>query len=622
MIALAQQKGFDRKTAQAALRAGLRAVIRQPNLARWRVELSANTTSTTQELAWIPGAESIAMLAAMPLETRHATLETIDLTKEEQTRLHPIMDQLAGDGHATASRLMQALPYTAERGALLGMTPHTPDPSVTEAPFANTDETTLSLEERQQALTPAQRTGFRALTLFQFPVPQSVILAVLVAVGDTNPDETHHRLLALELVSRHEERHNNLEHFITEPLAHPLFPPPLTPAEGKVLAQAALPPLFAAWRKENGKLPLFILALEAFRLAQMAADPAAMEESAIAAGFWLFNTQHEARTPLAMVEDTVMAMNTAQIAPSPRLLNLGVQCANRLGEAQTCRILVEQAMALPQDDTVEWAELWGEYAEMLATEGDMATAEQWLRRAEWVFQQHDEIRSLAVTMGRIADILFQQGKSDEAMRIRQHEELPVFEKLGDIRERAITMGKIADILTQQGKLDEALRIRQNEQLPVFKKLGDIRERAITMGRIADILAQQGQLDEALRMQEECITVAIQLGNLDIHAHALFAVAQLRLSMEPTDLKSWQNILDNLSQSFAMNNQIGRADGIAVVGAFYGQVLAQAGKQQEAITVLEKSEAAFRLLQWGEQAQQVATLIRQIQNIDGTPVTPP
>ena len=49
------------------------------------------------------------------------------------------------------------------------------------------------------------------------------------------------------------------------------------------------------------------------------------------------------------------------------------------------------------------------------------------------------------------------------------------------------MGYIADILQARGQLDEALAIREKEQLPVYEKLGDVREKAITMGKIADIL---------------------------------------------------------------------------------------------------------------------------------------
>ena len=39
----------------------------------------------------------------------------------------------------------------------------------------------------------------------------------------------------------------------------------------------------------------------------------------------------------------------------------------------------------------------------------------------------------AVSRGYIADILQQQGQTDEALRIRREEELPVYEQLGDVR---------------------------------------------------------------------------------------------------------------------------------------------------------------------------------------------
>jgi len=36
---------------------------------------------------------------------------------------------------------------------------------------------------------------------------------------------------------------------------------------------------------------------------------------------------------------------------------------------------------------------------------------------------------------------------------------------------AVTLGKIADVLADRGELDEALRIRGEEQLPVYERLG-------------------------------------------------------------------------------------------------------------------------------------------------------
>ena len=112
----------------------------------------------------------------------------------------------------------------------------------------------------------------------------------------------------------------------------------------------------------------------------------------------------------------------------------------------------------------------------------------------------DEI--LGLLLDELADLLASIGQLDEALRIRQEEQLPVYERLGDVRARAVTLGKIADVYQARGQLDEALRIRQEEQLPVYERLGDVRARAVTLGKIADVYQARGQLDEALRIRQE------------------------------------------------------------------------------------------------------------------------
>jgi hypothetical protein len=91
---------------------------------------------------------------------------------------------------------------------------------------------------------------------------------------------------------------------------------------------------------------------------------------------------------------------------------------------------------------------------------------------------------------------------DEALRIRQEEQLPVYERLGDVRSRAVTLGQIADVLQARGQLDEALRIRQEEQLPVYERLGARRDILVARANIALTLLDRdapGDRDEAIRL---------------------------------------------------------------------------------------------------------------------------
>ena len=112
------------------------------------------------------------------------------------------------------------------------------------------------------------------------------------------------------------------------------------------------------------------------------------------------------------------------------------------------------------------------------------------------------VRQRLAWWAEVADLERVRGELNEALRIYEQEELPVYRRLGDVRSVAVTQGQIADILQARGELDEALRIREQEQLPVYCRLGDIREIAVTQGQIADILQARGQLDEALRIREQ------------------------------------------------------------------------------------------------------------------------
>ena len=151
-------------------------------------------------------------------------------------------------------------------------------------------------------------------------------------------------------------------------------------------------------------------------------------------------------------------------------------------------------------------------ADVSQRSGNLDLALDSAKQKQALDEQRDEERGATLAKGQIADILQDRGQLDEALRIRQHEELPVYERLGAVREIAITQGQIADILQARGQLDEALRIRQHEELPVYERLGEVRSIAITQGKIADIYFEQGKHSEAIRIREEVLPIYEALGD--------------------------------------------------------------------------------------------------------------
>ena len=80
----------------------------------------------------------------------------------------------------------------------------------------------------------------------------------------------------------------------------------------------------------------------------------------------------------------------------------------------------------------------------------------------------DELRcGLATELG---DLTVGIGRIDEAEAAYRD----AVKAATDERTRAAIMGRIADILQGRGETDEALRIRREEELPVYERLGDVR----------------------------------------------------------------------------------------------------------------------------------------------------
>ena len=249
--------------------------------------------------------------------------------------------------------------------------------------------------------------------------------------------------------------------------------------------------------------------------------------------------------------------------------------------------------------------------------GSYDPALQAATKAAEAFAASDDERMVAVSRGYIADILQQRGETDEALRIRREEELPVYERLGDVRERAVTMGKIADILEQRGETDEALRTWREEVVPVMQRLGDVRNAAVAMGKIANILEQRGETDEALRIHiEERLPVAERMGDVESIAHIRFCCAQIRLQRGGLEKGERQTVVNELAESFALLKRLQRANGVAAVGPLLGQCLAAVGEVDEALAVLDESADAFERLKLLDQAGQVRELQKVIRERAG------
>lgn len=420
----------------------------------------------------------------------------------------------------------------------------------------------LAIDTLLELAGSAGKALLRSLTLFQLPVPESVVTKLEGSVGgsvqrlrdlglvDTVTDPTDHRSPALAV--------NALAGGRLEALSEP---------ESRALAHLVVQDLFAAWGgqeaearrpgacdmtltrlallAEDGEVATSCAAFATVRAGRhSAAVAAALGQSSIA-----LLDQQGREMPLRLLSETagaiaalgdgaaadgfiergvkrLEALREAGAAVNPMaagflLMEYGDRLLTR-GDLEGAESRFSQAAYLAQEagQEVNAAVARGRLADILYARGDLDGALRVLEKEILpIFQQRGEARATAVTMSKIANILFSLGDFDGAVRILKEECILPFERLGDMHACAVSFGQVGDILFSQGDLDGALRIRETEQLPVFERLGDVREATLTRGQIADILVRRGDLDKALHIRREVeLPVYKRLG--DVHALAV------------------------------------------------------------------------------------------------------
>jgi tetratricopeptide (TPR) repeat protein len=342
----------------------------------------------------------------------------------------------------------------------------------------------------------------RAVTLFTVPVPEPVTGVLASAVGGSAA-----RLRGLGLLDPYPGLHDPAGLALAaSPLAAGRIDP-LSAAEQAALAAVSARPLLTAWggpAPRQGRNPAMNLQLT--RLGLLADDPVVTAASA-AGGVSALRSGPAAEAARLGQEAIGLLDRHGHLVPLD-LLRQAASAALTSGDGQAGEALLDRAMRQAETageeraDPLDQARVITDRAVRLITRGELDQAEQLLRHACQLFTGAGSEREAAIAMGSIADIAYQRGDYDEALRIRREILLPAFERLGDTHSAALTWGKIADIAYLRGDYDEALRIRREVELPAYERLGDTRETALTWGKIADIAYLRGDYDEALRIRRE------------------------------------------------------------------------------------------------------------------------
>lgn len=108
-------------------------------------------------------------------------------------------------------------------------------------------------------------------------------------------------------------------------------------------------------------------------------------------------------------------------------------------------------------------------------------------------------REHAVTLAKIGQSQFELGKTKPAL-LNLESAIHIFEKINDQRSRIFSRGAVADIYRSEGMLEDALKIRQKEELPFVEGIGDFVATAVCYGKIADIYEELEKYGEAISIR--------------------------------------------------------------------------------------------------------------------------
>jgi tetratricopeptide (TPR) repeat protein len=342
---------------------------------------------------------------------------------------------------------------------------------------------------------------------------------------------------------------------------------PLSLSEQAALAVASTGPLFTAW---GGTAPRTrrdsALDLQLAQLALLGDAPAIV--AACAPGAVAALRSGPAADAFQLGQDAIHLLDRHGRAVPLNLLRQTANAALSSGDGEKGEALlnraVQQAEAGDEQgiDPLDQARVIAERARHLITRGEPEQAEQLLRHAH--------------------QLLAAGGSELEA---------------------AAAMGSIADIAYQRGDYDEALRIRREVQLPVYERLGETRSTAITWGNIADIAYQRGDYDKAVKLYRKRLEAYKELSDLEGIAAADWDLASIDLKRE-----DYESALPRLMESFQILSSRQRPDGVAIVGWTLGQLLMAAGRTDFARQVLADSLAAATKMDWTDLVQQIGELL--------------
>ncbi|MBM3739875.1 MAG: tetratricopeptide repeat protein, partial [Acidobacteria bacterium] len=403
------------------------------------------------------------------------------------------------------------------------------------------------------AIAVAERKAVARLCIFELPVPQPVVDALVDGAGISNA-------VALGLVEG--TMLDEAPHFRVSGVLHPLLQDALEEAEWQVARRQAARKLHEVWWKVPGKARASHV-FEIVRVGALAGDEQIGVEFAGDSASRLINRSRYFE-----------ALALCQIAMSRfpgdyRLLGTVAHAEKTLGATDSARSHYESALAAcPATDLEERSSIVHNLAGLEEQQGNVTRALELWRESLDVKERIGDEQGKAATLHQMAAVIARQGHVARALELWQ-QSLDLWERIGDVHGKASTLHNMAGVIAQHGDVARALELWQ-QSLDLRERTGDALGKAATLHQMAGVIARQGHVARALELWQESLDLIERIGDVQGKAATLHnmagAIAQQDMARA---LELWQQSLD-------LKERIGNVQGKAATLAQMAWAAHQAG----------------------------------------------
>lgn len=228
-----------------------------------------------------------------------------------------------------------------------------------------------------------------------------------------------------------------------------------------------------------------------------------------------------------------------------------------------------------------------------------------------VMEQSGDTSAIALSLGNIAAIYYNQGKVAEALK-NYNKSLTLRQMTNDKNNIAPSLNNIGNIYDGQGQQEKALSYFE-QSLKICLEIKDRKCEAISLSDISSIYIKNGQKDKALEYLTRCLKIQEEIGSKYDAAYTLENMGNLYILLGQTNLA-----IENFNKSLELRTNLDDKQGISYSYNSLGRVYYDLKNYKKAEGFALKSLEISQQIGYPRNVRNVTQLLYEIYKKENKP----